>query len=620
MILSKLRQALALVALLVFAAAPALAQIPTATGTITTANLNGSTGPCTPGSCVEIEVSNKGVVDIQTVGVYTVTGGLVGKVTANGTDWVTLGPTPFTRKSNSTSATATIASGVQDVYQVSSLIAGALKFRIEATDTVTGGVAVTLHSSPTSIGSSGTISGGTDGVAQGSTTSGQSGPLVQAAVTTSAPSYTHAQTSPLSLDTAGNLRVNVVAGGAGGGNVTGGTANDAVATSVNPVLTGGYASAAAPTNVSADGDAVRDWNLPSGAKVVQPSFGGTLAATGNGTVGAGVPRFALASDSTGQVVLAAGANTIGALSANQTVNVAQVAGTTTATGSGTVTAGTLRIVDASDSPVAAAVGTTADAACGSDTGTCTELALKKRELQHLTTINTSINTDPSTAGTVAPGTAATKSMLGGIKYTSAGVTLTDGQQAAMQSTSDGRVLVSVQTNAPVNVAQINGTAPSTGNGSSDSGTLRMTLSANSTGVLGATQSGTWTVQPGNTANTTAWLVESRPGTAGGWSKVKYAAQTTAVQTVKGSAGTFGGYYIYNPNSSAAYVQIFDVSGTVTLGTTVPDLCLAIPATSAANIEFNQGVNFANAIKLAATTTCTGSTGPSTGLDLNVFYK
>lgn len=44
-------------------------------------------------------------------------------------------------------------------------------------------------------------------LAQGSTTSGQSGALVQGAVTTSAPTYTTAQTSPLSLTTAGALRV-----------------------------------------------------------------------------------------------------------------------------------------------------------------------------------------------------------------------------------------------------------------------------------------------------------------------------------------------------------------------------------------------------------------------------
>lgn len=54
-------------------------------------------------------------------------------------------------------------------------------------------------------------------VAQGSTTSGQKGALALGAVTTSSPTYTTAQSSPLSLDTAGNLRVNVVAGGASGG-------------------------------------------------------------------------------------------------------------------------------------------------------------------------------------------------------------------------------------------------------------------------------------------------------------------------------------------------------------------------------------------------------------------
>lgn len=48
------------------------------------------------------------------------------------------------------------------------------------------------------------------------TTSGQTGNIVMGAVTTGAPTYTTAQTDPLSLDTAGNLRVNVVAGAAGG--------------------------------------------------------------------------------------------------------------------------------------------------------------------------------------------------------------------------------------------------------------------------------------------------------------------------------------------------------------------------------------------------------------------
>jgi hypothetical protein len=52
-------------------------------------------------------------------------------------------------------------------------------------------------------------------LAQGSTTSGQKGTLMQGAVTTSSASYTTAQTSPLSLDTNGSLRVNVVSGSTG---------------------------------------------------------------------------------------------------------------------------------------------------------------------------------------------------------------------------------------------------------------------------------------------------------------------------------------------------------------------------------------------------------------------
>jgi hypothetical protein len=52
--------------------------------------------------------------------------------------------------------------------------------------------------------------------AQGSTTSGQTGHLVECAVTTAAPTYTTAQTDPLSCDTAGNLRVNVTNANANG--------------------------------------------------------------------------------------------------------------------------------------------------------------------------------------------------------------------------------------------------------------------------------------------------------------------------------------------------------------------------------------------------------------------
>jgi hypothetical protein len=45
----------------------------------------------------------------------------------------------------------------------------------------------------------------------------------------------------------------------------------------------------------------------------------------------------------------------------------------------------------------------------------------------------------------------------------------------------------------VNTAQINGVAPSMGNGASGTGVQRVTIASDSTGVIGATQSGTWNV-------------------------------------------------------------------------------------------------------------------------------
>lgn len=107
-------------------------------------------------------------------------------------------------------------------------------------------------------------------------------------------------------------------------------------------------------------------------------LGGNNINLGNGTTGTGTQRVTLSSDSTGQVSLATGANsignigsitgalpagansigtvvlgagsaTIGALTANQSVNEAQIAGTTTSVNNGTTDAGTRRVTLSSDS-------------------------------------------------------------------------------------------------------------------------------------------------------------------------------------------------------------------------------------------------------------------------------
>jgi len=98
------------------------------------------------------------------------------------------------------------------------------------------------------------------------------------------------------------------------------------------------------------------------------------------------------------------------------------------------------------------------------------------------------------------------------------------------------------------------------------------------------------------------------------------AQLAAASTVKASSGTLFGLSIYNPNASVEYLQVFDAAS-VTVGTTAPVQSFAILASGQLNMSFNStGIAFTNSIKIAATTTATGSTAPGTGLVVNAQYK
>lgn len=100
-----------------------------------------------------------------------------------------------------------------------------------------------------------------------------------------------------------------------------------------------------------------------------------------------------------------------------------------------------------------------------------------------------------------------------------------------------------------------------------------------------------------------------------------AATKTDIGTAN-TAGTVLGWYIYNPNASVAYVQFFNTQASgVTLGTTAPVYSLGIPATSAANIPPTMpGIAHATAISIAVTTTRSGSTGPGSTVDFNIWFK
>jgi hypothetical protein len=110
-----------------------------------------------------------------------------------------------------------------------------------------------------------------------------------------------------------------------------------------------------------------------------------------------------------------------------------------------------------------------------------------------------------------------------------------------------------------------------------------------------------------------------PTTAGGTS-IYSGSITNTVTSVKSSAGQLYGWHLYNPNASAAYVQIFNLAtGSVTLGTTGPTMALTLPANSGATMNLPQGIPFGTAISIAVTTTRTGSTAPGSSCDLNFFY-
>lgn len=119
-----------------------------------------------------------------------------------------------------------------------------------------------------------------------------------------------------------------------------------------------------------------------------------------------------------------------------------------------------------------------------------------------------------------------------------------------------------------------------------------------------------------------------PGTTGGWSILNATsgdgstALTNSAQVIKGSQGTLGGWYIYNPNAVACYVPIYNVAAaSVTVGTTNPAMILTIPATSAANLELTNGLQFGTAMSVAAVmTTAGGNTAPTTALEANFWWK
>lgn len=116
------------------------------------------------------------------------------------------------------------------------------------------------------------------------------------------------------------------------------------------------------------------------------------------------------------------------------------------------------------------------------------------------------------------------------------------------------IIGALSANQSTNVAQINAVAPLMGNGVTGTGSQRVTISSDNTAFsVNAVQSGTWTVQPGNTANTTAWLTTQK-GLA--------SANAPVQNTYSGVNITTAAYtqLIASTTSATTYIDIFDSSG------------------------------------------------------------
>jgi len=134
-------------------------------------------------------------------------------------------------------------------------------------------------------------------------------------------------------------------------------------------------------------------------------------------------------------------------------------------------------------------------------------------------------------------------------------------------------------------------------------------------------------EPGAVNEVGAQWVTQAPSANGGASVLNSTssdggtALTATAQAIKASAGTLRGWYIYNPNTAAVFVQFYNAgTGSVTVGTTAPLFMITVPPGSATNVAWPDGIQFSTAITWAATSTAAGAGAPSTALDAVAFYK
>jgi hypothetical protein len=96
------------------------------------------------------------------------------------------------------------------------------------------------------------------------------------------------------------------------------------------------------------------------------------------------------------------------------------------------------------------------------------------------------------------------------------------------------------------------------------------------------------------------------------------------EDIKTSAGKLYGWYLYNDGAAEVYVKFYNATAAnTTVGSTTPILTIPVPAGSAANVEFTNGITFGTALCIAATTGVADADSAAPAANqvvANVFYK
>ena len=405
-------------------------------------------------------------------------------------------------------------------------------------------------------------------VAQGSTTSGQTGPIVQTATTTSAPTYTTGKTNPLSTDTSGNLRTTI--------------SNASI-----PITSSG-------TLTVSDSSAGTTATNTTGLKDTVGTLSAGTAATKSLAVG-GVYNSSAPTPTTGQQLSLQldGSGNL-KISGTVTANLGTIDGAALATNQ-TDGSQKTKIVDGSGNVIGA-------------TSNALDVNIKSGGSGGTQYTNSSAQATPT--GTVALGYDGTN--VRAIKTNSSAQIdirpLTTSDTVTVNNSTAGNLKVDLSgTSANATAIKVDGS-----NYTQPVSLASLPTGANTVGNVGL-----------NAGTNTIGTVNLSP-TTGGWTNYFANAITTTV-TVSSAGGKFGGYILINLNASPVYLQCFDTTAAVTLGSTVPTFVLTIPANAtaanglAANLEITNGAILNNGLKIAATTTPTGSSTVSTGITGTIWY-